>query len=70
MKKNIQGSKSLSGGHLILSKLNNLPRGYKVLRTDSNEVDSFLEGGEVDLMGGSFHLSSINLLPVQGGDFN
>ena len=38
----------VTGG--LNSQFDYLPCGYKVLRPDGDEVDSFLEGGEVDLV--------------------
>jgi len=43
-------------GHLLFSQLNNLPRGQEVPGPDGEEVDSFLEGGEVEFQGGALHL--------------
>ena len=34
----------LSRGQMTLSQLDYLPCGYKVLRSNGNEIDSFLEG--------------------------
>ena len=55
--KNPQALKTggFSYGHPIKSQLNDLLGGHKVLRPDSDKIDSFLEVGEVELVGSSFH---------------
>ena len=47
---------SLENSYFYINlQLNYLPRGYKVLRPDGDEIDTFLEGGEIELVGGPFH---------------
>ena len=48
----------------------NLPCGHKVLRPDGDEIDSFLEGGEVELVGRPFQFLAKHKLTIQRGDFN
>jgi hypothetical protein len=52
--------KSEVNGQMILSKLDNLPCGYQVLGPNGDEINSFLEGGEVDLVSWSFQLFAKN----------
>ena len=53
---------------MTLSQLDNLPCSYKVFWPDGDEIDSFLEGGEVNLVWGSFHFLAVDQLTIKGGD--
>ena len=55
---------------MTLSQLDYLPGRYKALRPEGDEIDSFLEGGEVELVLGSVHLLNQNLLTIQACDFD
>jgi hypothetical protein len=51
IKKNLKREPGASCGQMTLLQLNYLPCGYKVIGSNGDEINSFLEGGEVDFMG-------------------